>query len=145
MDRSPSGELIGFLTRFPPEVAGVYLIARDKVLGHAPEATEIVTNVSYTVSCAFTFTHSIKHAFVYVASYKKHVNLGFCDGASLDDPQQRLKGDGKAMRHLSFSTVESLDDPYADEMILRAIHAAHRPPEALSPKTVITKMKPSAP
>jgi len=38
--------------------------------------------------------------FCYVVGYAKHVNLGFCDGASLPDPEGLLEGTGKAMRHV---------------------------------------------
>jgi hypothetical protein len=38
--------------------------------------------------------------FCYVVGYAKHVNLGFCDGASLPDPDGLLEGTGKAMRHV---------------------------------------------
>jgi len=141
MEANPPSELLEFLTRYPPEVGEVFLAARDKVFGIAPEATEIVTNASYTVACGYTFTHSIKHAFLYVGAYSKHINIAFVFGASVPDPERRLKGDGKVMRHLSYQTVESLDDPYEDELMRQTILMSHRPEEPLVPKTVITKMK----
>ena len=38
--------------------------------------------------------------FCYVVGYARHVNLGFCDGASLSDPARLLQGKGKSMRHV---------------------------------------------
>ena len=38
--------------------------------------------------------------FCYVVGYSRHVNLGFCDGASLSDPARLLRGKGKFMRHV---------------------------------------------
>ena len=38
--------------------------------------------------------------FCYVVGYAKHVNLGFCEGAGLRDPEGLLEGTGKAMRHV---------------------------------------------
>ena len=38
--------------------------------------------------------------FCYVVGYAKHVNLGFCDGAHLPDPDGLLEGKGKSMRHV---------------------------------------------
>ncbi len=38
--------------------------------------------------------------FCYVVGYSKHVNLGFCDGAALADPEGLLEGTGKTMRHV---------------------------------------------
>ncbi len=41
--------------------------------------------------------------FCYVVGYARHVNLGFCEGTSLDDPDGLLKGRGKQMRHVKLS------------------------------------------
>jgi hypothetical protein len=41
--------------------------------------------------------------FCYVVGYAKHVNLGFCEGAFLDDPDGLLEGTGKQMRHVKLS------------------------------------------
>jgi hypothetical protein len=38
--------------------------------------------------------------FCYVVGYKKHVNIGFCEGRSLSDPEKLLEGTGKDMRHV---------------------------------------------
>jgi len=141
MEKDPPAELLSFLTRYSAGVGEVLLAAREKVFAIAPDATEIVTNASYTVACGYTFSRSIKHAFLYVGAYTKHVNFGFVLGTSLDDPENRLKGDGKSMRHLSYNTVESLNDPYVDGLLDQTLALAYRPDEALVPKTVITKMK----
>jgi hypothetical protein len=39
-------------------------------------------------------------AFAYVNVFKAHVNVGFFQGASLDDPFDLLTGTGKRMRHV---------------------------------------------
>lgn len=41
--------------------------------------------------------------FCYVVGYSKHVNLGFCEGVLLDDPDGLLEGTGKQMRHVKLS------------------------------------------
>ena len=38
--------------------------------------------------------------FAYVNSFKSHVNVGFFNGASLDDPARLSEGSGKRMRHV---------------------------------------------
>jgi hypothetical protein len=38
--------------------------------------------------------------FGYVNSFKSHVNVGFFNGAALDDPEHLLEGSGKRMRHV---------------------------------------------
>jgi hypothetical protein len=45
--------------------------------------------------------------FAYVNTFKRHVNVGFFYGATLDDPAGLLEGSGKRMRHVKLSpTVE---------------------------------------
>lgn len=39
-------------------------------------------------------------AFAYVNAFTGHVNVGFFQGASLDDPAELLQGSGKRMRHV---------------------------------------------
>jgi hypothetical protein len=38
--------------------------------------------------------------FAYVNVFKSHVNVGFFNGAALDDPTRLLEGTGKRMRHV---------------------------------------------
>jgi len=38
--------------------------------------------------------------FAYVDSFESHVNVGFFNGARLDDPAGMLEGSGKRMRHV---------------------------------------------
>lgn len=41
--------------------------------------------------------------FCYVVGYTKHVNLGFCEGTRLADPDGLLEGKGKQMRHVKLA------------------------------------------
>lgn len=70
--------------------------------------------------------------FGYVNTFKSHVNVGFYNGASLEDPAGLLEGNGKRMRHVKLrpgdpANVAALDklikDAYAD---IKARLAAER-------------------
>lgn len=41
--------------------------------------------------------------FAYVDTFKNHVNVGFFNGASLEDPARLLAGNGKRMRHVKLA------------------------------------------
>ena len=47
--------------------------------------------------------------FGYVNSFKSHVNVGFFNGASLDDPAGLLQGSGKRMRHVKLNPHDAFD------------------------------------
>lgn len=48
-------------------------------------------------------------AFGYVNVFRKHVNVGFYNGAALQDPKALLIGVGKRMRHVKLAPGEALD------------------------------------
>lgn len=43
----------------------------------------------------------------YIAVQRSHVNLGFCHGASLADPDGLLEGTGKSLRHVKLRDVSA--------------------------------------
>ena len=46
--------------------------------------------------------------YAYVMPHAAHANLGFYQGALLDDPAGLLEGTGKRMRHVKLQTVEDV-------------------------------------
>jgi hypothetical protein len=59
-------------------------------------------------------------AFGYVNAFKSHVNVGFFNGAKLDDPFELLQGEGKRMRHVKIKPSEVVDAHALDELIRAA-------------------------
>lgn len=55
--------------------------------------------------------------FGYVNSFKSHVNVGFFNGASLDDPAGLLQGSGKRMRHVKLNPGVELDSKALSDLI----------------------------
>jgi hypothetical protein len=47
--------------------------------------------------------------FGYVNAFKDHVNVGFFNGAALEDPADLLEGKGKRMRHVKLRHGRELD------------------------------------
>ena len=48
-------------------------------------------------------------AFAYVNAFKAHVNVGFFRGAEIADPEGRLEGNGKFMRHVKLRPERDVD------------------------------------
>lgn len=72
-----------------PLVASLVALVRRAVPGH----DEVLTHGAPQFCIA-------SEPFCYVVHHARHVNLGFCDGASLPDPARLLEGTGKTMRHV---------------------------------------------
>lgn len=58
--------------------------------------------------------------FAYVGAFKNHVNVGFFNGAALDDPFELLEGTGKRMRHVKLKPGVDVDAHALDELIRAA-------------------------
>jgi len=61
-------------------------------------------------------------AFCYVDAFTAHVNVGFFQGASLEDPAHLLQGTGKRMRHVKLCWSE----PVNEAALTALIEAAYR-------------------
>jgi hypothetical protein len=69
----------------------------------------------------FGFGPKMNDMFCYIATARGHVNLGFCRGASLPDPNHVLEGEGKMMRHIKFRSERDLERPFVRRYIRAAI------------------------
>ena len=59
-------------------------------------------------------------AFVYVNVFSQHVNVGFYQGAVLDDPAGILRGDGIYMRHVKLASSIPVNEKALELMIEKA-------------------------
>lgn len=59
-------------------------------------------------------------AFAYVDAYKSHINIGFFNGAGLDDPAGLLEGTGKYMRHVKLYPDKEINEVALLKLINRA-------------------------
>ncbi|MGH9289958.1 MAG: hypothetical protein ACRD0V_16975 [Acidimicrobiales bacterium] len=124
MPRAVPSELIEFLAPFADEVHELALGLRERVLTVMPNAHEFVCDATNAVSLAYTPTTRWQDSVVHIASYAKWVNLGFNDGASLDDSLGILVGTGSRVRHVSFRAVGDLEAPWLEDYLRAAMDNA---------------------
>jgi hypothetical protein len=60
--------------------------------------------------------------FGYVNIFTAHVNVGFFNGATLDDPAGLLHGTGKRMRHVKLRPLVAHDDRALNALIAGSYH-----------------------
>lgn len=137
--RRPDPRLIEYLKPYDPRVSALALALREMVLSIAPDAPEMIYDAYNAVAFGFSYTGRLKEAFIHIATYAKHVNLGFNYGATLADPHGVLKGSGKQIRHIKVERSADLDLPYLKEYIWAAIAQAGKPqsPAADVPMTQV--------
>jgi hypothetical protein len=139
MVRPPDPAYIEFLHAFDPHVRELALAARAAVLAAAPDAGELAYDAYNVVALAFTFSGRFKEAFAHVAAYAEHVNLGFNQGATLPDPDGRLRGTGKAIRHVRLHAETDLVDPSVQALIRAAAAGAARPAARGATQTAVRR------
>lgn len=106
-------EVQAFFDEVPERHRETVEAARALVLKCHPDAEETLkwNQPTYVVGGENRF---------YLAHYAEHVNLGFHEGASVDDPDGLLSGTGKAMRHVKLASPDDLDDPDLRALVERA-------------------------
>jgi hypothetical protein len=124
--KRPSKELLALLADYDPAIVKLFLALRSLVVETAPAANETVYDAGYTISDVFSFTDRWQDSFCMVTIYSKHANLGFTHGASLADPERKLRGKGKQLRHLQVRTEGDLENEDLREFLNAAIAKAIR-------------------
>lgn len=66
---------------------------------------DVVESIKWSRPC-YANSHGL---FCYLHRSKNHVTLGFQQGASLDDPNALLEGEGKDMRHIKIAPADDLN------------------------------------
>src|SRR6516162_4247040 len=111
MARLPDQQLLDFLSSYKGSVTELFLAWREMLLEEAPDALEKVYR-NHPSAVWFGFGPKMKDMFCYIAAARSHVNLGFCRGASLSDPNRVLEGEGKSMRHIKFRSESDVERPF---------------------------------
>jgi hypothetical protein len=62
----------------------------------------------------------MKDGYVYAMPHKDHVNLGFFRGVDLPDPENRLEGTGKALRHVKIRDEAAVADAAIRALVIAA-------------------------
>lgn len=109
----PPAVLKKFLEPFDPEVRDLALKLRCLVLEEMAPCYENIYDAYSAVAIGYD-------GIFHIAVYSKHVNLGFNEGATLEDPKGILKGDGTRIRHITIKNVGDLQRPEIRSYISRA-------------------------
>jgi hypothetical protein len=120
MSRRPPPELIKFLAPYDPAIQKLALNLRALVIEEMAPCHENIYDAYSAVAIGYGSSDRLKDGVFHIAVYASGVNLGFNDGASLDDPLGILKGSGKQIRHITMKTQADLKRPEVRAYIRRA-------------------------
>src|SRR5437868_13407718 len=120
MAHRPPPSLTKFLKPFDPEIQELALELRALVLEEMAPCYENIYDAYSAVAIGYGTSDRLRDGIFHVAVYSKHVNLGFNEGATLDDPKGILQGNGNQIRHITIKSVEDIERPELRAYIRRA-------------------------
>ena len=120
-----SAELQPMLKGHPESLRRLALAGAER-LSQMLHPADLLIYDTYAVALGWTFTGKAGDLVIHLPVYPKHINLGFNFGASLEDPEGRLKGKSENTRHIHFASLSILDDPYVVRLIEASVKLAQR-------------------
>jgi hypothetical protein len=124
--RPPNQQLLDVLSCYDNAVADLALALREVVLEEAPDAVEKMYQ-NHPSAVWFGVGPKMKDMFFYIAIASRHVNLGFCRGAFLSDPNHVFEGEGKMMRHVKFRSEHDVQRSFVRRYIRDAMEEIKQP------------------
>jgi len=118
--------LIKFLKPYDREIQDLALQLRALVLEEMAPCYENIYDAYSAVAIGYGTSERLRDGVFHIAVYSKHVNLGFNDGATLDDPKEILQGSGNRIRHITIKTPTDIKRPELRAYIRRARKQAFR-------------------
>ena len=109
-----------FLRPYDKDVRELALNLRALVLEEMAPCYENIYDAYSAVAIGYGTSERLSDGVFHIAVYSKHVNLGFNDGAALDDPKGILQGNGNRIRHITIKNSEELKRPQLRTYIRRA-------------------------
>src|SRR5882762_9706958 len=116
--------LIKFLKPYDREIRELALELRGLLLEEIAPCYENIYDAYSAVAIGYGTSDRLRDGIFHIAVYSKHVNLGFNEGATLDDPKGILEGNGNQIRHISIKSVEDIKRPELRAYIRRAKNKA---------------------
>jgi hypothetical protein len=117
---SPPPALLTFLRPYDREVRDLAVRLRALVLEEMAPCYENIYDAYSAVAIGYGTSDRLRDGVFHIAVYSQHVNLGFNDGATLDDPKGILQGAGNRIRHITIKRPEDIKRPEIRAYIRRA-------------------------
>src|SRR3977135_1000180 len=124
MTNRPPAALIKFLNSYDRDIQELALKLRALVLEEMGPCYENIYDAYSAVAIGYGTSDRQRDGIFHIAVYSKHVNLGFNDGATLDDPKRILQGSGNQIRHITIKTLEDIKRPELRAYVRRARKSA---------------------
>jgi hypothetical protein len=136
-----------FLKPYDRAIRDLALQLRALVLEETGPCYENIYDAYSAVAIGYGTSGRLSDGILHIAVYSGHVNLGFNDGAALEDPKGLLKGSGSRIRHITIKSPDDLKRPELRVYVRRAQRKALAESRKLGehatprPKRVVSTVK----
>ena len=141
MKYPPPRELLKFLKPYDEKTRDLALELRALLLDEIAPCYENIYDAYSAVAIGYGTSEKLSDGIFHIAVYARGANLGFNDGATLDDPKRILEGSGNRIRHIKIRKPEDLERRELRAYIRRARKKAlaearklgerHQPPDGV--------------
>lgn len=135
---SVEAQVEGFIARYSDEVAARMREIRARLQARLPGAVELVYDNYNALAIGYGGSEKASEIVCSIAAYPRWISLFLSHGATLDDPEGVLKGNGSRMRHLVLDQPSRLDDPAVAALLDQAV-ARSMPIDATRPARTVVK------
>ena len=111
-----------FLAGCPPPVRAVAERLRQLVTSTRPGA--VATLRARHNYFSYSLSGRLRDEILSICPLPTYVRLDFLHGGTLSDPDRRLVGTGKRLRHIKLATLKQADDPAVARLVRAAWEAA---------------------
>lgn len=110
-----------YISVYDNKVQEIFFHLRNFASKNRPEANQLIYDSYNAVSVAFSLSDKLEDAFCHIALYKNHVNFGFNRGSEIQNPELKLEGSGKLIRHYKIHAVENIPEMQLAALLDKAI------------------------
>ncbi|HEV1996067.1 MAG TPA: hypothetical protein VGR03_17170 [Candidatus Acidoferrum sp.] len=136
---NPKRQLDSFLAKYDPAIAAYARRVLVKLRKRLPGAVEMVYDNYNGLVIGFGPNDRPSLAIFSIVLFPRWVTLCFLQGAGLPDPQRRLQGQGRVVRHIRLEDSSVLDDAYVQRLMNLVLHRAKVPLDPKNRRQLIIK------
>jgi hypothetical protein len=136
-------DLLRFLDPFPTDKQKIALQLREWVWGIYPTANELIYDNYNALAFGWSVTDKQSHIICSVALYRggNKMHFGFYWGNEIDDPENKLVGEGKQYRYYPVTDLETFPWAYIEgrvkESYANSLAKVKDPKQMVHGKTIV--------
>jgi len=110
-----------FISVYDKQVQDICLYLRRFILEREPSTNQLIYDGYNAVSIVFSLSEKMQDAFCHLAVYNQHVNFGFNRGAEIKNPELKLEGNGKLIRHHKVNDLNNIPEEELSALLDKAV------------------------